>query len=134
MKRITVMSTLVLACAAACWCQVCHDASGQTAAFTLKAGAKSGPTAIRAVAARGRGDSGLRVTTTGSGILVTLPAMERGISDVAVYDIAGRQIYRQRGFSGTSVHFEPQTLAAGIYTVRVQGDAKNYVRRFIVSW
>jgi len=115
--------------------QICYEASGQTMAFTLKAGAKSGPTAIREFSGmRGRINNGLNVATTRGGILVTLPTFEHGIADIAVYDVAGRQIYRQHGFSGTSLYLEPRTLAAGIYTVRVQGDAKNYLRRFVVSW
>lgn len=134
MKRITLMSAAILTFTLACWSQTCYEAIGQTVAFTLKAGAKSGPAAIREISVmRDRINSGIKVTTSRDGILVTLPSLQRGIADIAVYDVAGRQIYRQRGFSGASLRLETRTFAAGIYTALVQVDGQNYLRRFAVS-
>ncbi len=134
MKRITLVTAAILTCAVACWSQTCYEAIGQTVAFTLKAGAKSGPAAIRGISVmRDRLYNGISVTTTRDGILVTLPSLQRGIADIAVYDVAGRQIYRQRGFNGTSLHLETRTFAPGIYAARVQVDGQNYLRRFAVG-
>lgn len=134
MKRITLVAAAIVTCAVACRSQTCYEAIGQTTAFTLKAGAKSGPAAIRGIfAMRDRINSGISVTTTRDGILVTLPSLQRGIAEMAVYDVAGRLIFRQRGFSGTSLRLETRTFAPGIYTMRVQVDGQSYLRRFAVS-
>jgi hypothetical protein len=134
MKRMTFVAAVILTYAFACWSQICYEASGQTAAFTLKAGAKSGPAAIHEISVmRDKSSSGISVTRTRGSILIILPFLEHGIGDIAVYDIAGRQIYRQREFSRASLQIETWTFAVGIYTIRVQFDGQNYIRRFMVS-
>ena len=134
MKRITITAAVILGCAVACWSQAYYEASGQTQVFTLAAGAKSGPAAIRGGSVMGTvKNSGVNLAVTRSGILITLPSMQRGSADVALYDLTGRQIYRQRGYCGTSLRLQTQAFASGIYTALVRVDGKNYSRRFAVS-
>jgi hypothetical protein len=134
MERIALATAVIITCTVAGWGQACYEASGQTAVFTLKAGAKSGPAAIREGPVLHAGlNSGISLTATRGGIVITLPALQRGSADIALYDLTGRQIYRQRGFNGTSLHIETKAFASGIYTAIVRVDGKNYSRRFAVS-
>jgi hypothetical protein len=78
-------------------------------------------------------NSGINVTTFRSSIVVTFPALHRGSADIALYNIAGRQIYRQRGFTGTSLRLETRTFALGIYTFLIRANGQNYSRRVAVN-
>ena len=135
-------STFVRACAGvallgfamAGWGQQYYEASGQTAVFTLTPGAKSGPASIRGKAVLYSGtQSGIRIAIVKGGIVVTLLSQRHGQSDVAIYNVAGRQVYRQCGLSGASLRFDTRRFAPGMYNVLVRIDGQNYSRRFAVS-
>jgi TRAP-type uncharacterized transport system substrate-binding protein len=135
MKRIALAALAILTCAVAGWSQAYYEASGQTRVFTLAAGAKSGPVAIRGGSVMRTGkDSGINFAVTRGGIVVTLSAAnQQGSADIALYDLTGRQIYRQHGYCGTSLRLETKAFSAGVYTALVRVDGKNYSRRFAVS-
>jgi hypothetical protein len=134
MKRITLATAVILTCTVVGWSQDYYEASGQTQVFTFKAGAKSGPAAIhRASVQHAMVNNGIKFMTTRGRILITLPTSQQGSAKILLFNIAGRQIYRQRGYSGTSLHIETQAFASGIYTAIVRVDGKNYSRRFAVS-
>jgi hypothetical protein len=134
MRRIAFTIIGIFGFAVAGWSQAYYEASGQTAVFTLTAGAKSGPAAIRGGSVLRTGkNSGISVTTTRGGILVTLPTLRSGTTDIALYDVAGRQIYRQHGYSGASLRIETQNFASGMYTARIQVDGLNYSRRLMAN-
>jgi hypothetical protein len=78
-------------------------------------------------------NSGVNLSVTRGGIVITLPAKQQGSADIALYNLAGRQIYRQRGYCGASLRLETQAFAAGIYTAIVRVDGNIYSRRFAVS-
>jgi hypothetical protein len=131
---MALSAAIALGYGAACWSQTSYDASGQTAVFTLTAGAKSGPASIRSgsVSRTGKGNS-VTVASMRGFIVVSLPSQLRFPSDIAMYDIAGKQLYRQRGFNGASFRLDTRLLAPGIYTVIVRIDGQNFSRRFAVS-
>ena len=133
MKRIAI-TLVILGCVVACWSQAYYEASGQTQVFTLTAGAKSGPVAIRKGSLmRTEKNSGINLAVTRGGIVITLPSLRRGSADISLYDLAGRQIFRQRGYWGASLRLATQTFPAGIYTAIVRVDGKNYSRRLAMS-
>jgi hypothetical protein len=126
--------TIIALIAVAVWGQQYYEVSGKTQVFTLTPGAKSGPTAIRGGSVMSPGkNSSINLTVARVGIVIMLPAKQQGSVDIALYDIAGRQIYRQHGYCGTSLRLETKAFAAGIYTALVRVDGKNYSRRFAVS-
>jgi hypothetical protein len=131
-RSALVTASVIFGFAVACLSQTYYEASGQTAVFTLKAGAKTSAihsgSVIRSVL-----NSSINVTTVKGNIVVTLPALQRGLADISLYDIAGRQIYRQHGYSGTSLRLETRTFAPGVYSMLVCVDGKKYSRRVAVS-
>jgi hypothetical protein len=125
---------VLLGYAAAAWSQAFYEASGQTAVFTLTPGAKSGPSSIRGRVVSHTGpQNGIRIAMVKGGIVLTLPSLRQGRSDITIYNMAGRQVYRQRGFSGASLRFDARRFAPGMYNVLVRIDGQNYSRRFAVS-
>lgn len=125
---------VLLGCAMAGWGQQYYEASGQTAVFTLTPGAKSGPSSIRGrVVSRMGPQTGMRIAMVKGGFVVTLLSQRHGQSDITMYDMAGKQVYRQRGFSGSSLRFDAHRFAPGIYNLLVRIDGQNYSRRFAVS-
>lgn len=140
--RTVFRSAAVVACAGAIllggavagWGQAFYEASGQTAVFTLTPGAKSGPAAIRgrAVSRSGKG-SAIRIVAVKGGMVVTLLSPRRGQSDISIYEMTGRQVYRQRGLSGSSLRLDTRRYAPGMYNLLVRIDGQNYSRRFAVS-
>jgi hypothetical protein len=124
----------LLGCAMAGWGQQYYEASGQTAVFTLTPGAKSGPSSIRGrVVSRTGPQTGIRTAMVKGGLVVTLLSQRHGQSDISIYDMAGKQVYRQRGFSGSSLRFDAHRFAPGMYNLLVRIDGQNYSRRFAVS-
>ena len=134
MKRLAIAVAVILGCAVAGWSQAYYEASGQTQVFTLTAGAKSGPAAIRGGSVMRTGKkSGINITVTRGGIVIRLPAMHQGSVDISLYDITGRQVYRQCGTIGISLRLETQTFAPGIYNVLVHVNGQNFTRRVVLN-
>ena len=133
MRMIIFTIATMLGGAAAGWSQAYYEASGQTQAFTLAAGAKAGPSAIkRGSDVRSGPHYGLRVIFSRGGIVVTLPGMHRGSADIALYNIKGRQVYRQIK-NGPSLRLETPLLAPGIYNMLIRFDGLIYSHRIAVS-
>jgi hypothetical protein len=134
MSRIALTLTAIIGCAVACWSQAYYEASGQTQVFTLTPGAKSGPASIRNGSfLHAKMNGGIRVTATRGGISIILPAQRHGSADIALYNIAGRQIYRQHGYNGASLRLETRTFAPGVYSLIVRLDGQSYSRRCTVT-
>ena len=134
MRGIVLVSAILMACAITGWGQAYYESSGQTQVFTLAAGAKIGPSAIKSTPALRTGiNNGISVGTSRGSIVVALPALHRGVADIALYDIKGRQIYRQSGFLGTSLRLETKAIAPGVYSMLVRVDGKSYTRRVAVN-
>jgi hypothetical protein len=130
---VAVTGAVLLGSAVAGWGQSYYEASGKTTVFTLTPGAKAGPAAIRGRAALLPGiGNGIRISTVNGGILITLSFQQHCLSDITVYNMAGRQTYRQRGFSGASLRFDTRRFAPGTYNVLVRANGQNYSRRFAV--
>jgi len=132
MPRFFWASVFILGCVAAGWSQAYYEVSNQTKVFTLAAGAKVGSVAIRSGAVVGI-NSGISVTTTRSGIMVTLPSLQRGSADIALYDIQGRQMFRQQGFGGAVLRLETRRFAPGIYSMQIRANGRSYSRMVAVS-
>jgi hypothetical protein len=127
-------AAVVLVCAMAAWSQTFYEASGKTAVFTLAPGAKVGPDAIRDRAVSRPGTGRALTMASGKGfIVVTLSSLRSGLGDIALYDIAGRQAYRQHGLTSASLRLDTRRFAPGMYTVVVRIDGQNYSRRFALS-
>jgi hypothetical protein len=111
-----------------------YDASGQTAVFTLTPGAKSGPSAIRSGASlHSAVANSIRIAAGKNLIGITLSFARRSPVDVAIYDVAGKRAFRQRGFNGTFLRLNAHLFAPGLYSVVVRKDGQNYSRYFTVS-
>jgi hypothetical protein len=110
------------------------EASGQTAAFTLQAGAKVGPSPVlRRTVSRTETGSDLRISALRNSLLVTLGSQRRAPVDIAVYSMAGRQVYLRRGFAGHAFCIDTRLMAPGIYNLSVRTDGLNFSRRFVVG-
>lgn len=135
MKRIAVTVIVIMACAISGWSQAYYEASGQTDIFTLAPGAKTGHSGTQAAQTLHRVTvSNISITVARSGIIVALPSqLPRGSADISVSNVAGRQIYRQHGFSGRTLRFENGVFKPGIYAIRVCVDGQKYVRRFAIT-
>jgi hypothetical protein len=133
MKKIAV-SAAILCCAVACWSQAYYEASGQTQVFTLTAGAKGGwSTAIKdGPAVHAELNNGIRVKTLRSVVIVTMPSKQKESADISLYDIKGRQVYRQLGMTGTSMRIGTQSFAPGIYSMIIRAGGQSYSRRVAV--
>ena len=136
-RRTTTMAcavAVVLGCTVPGWSQTNFQSSGQTAVFTLTPGAKAGPEAVlRGVAARASKANGVTIAVVKGGIVVTLPSLRHGLGDITLYDMTGRQAYRQRGFAGASLRMDARRFAPGMYNVIVRIDGQKYSRRIAVS-
>ena len=134
MIRNAITAVAIMAYAAAGWSQAYYEASGQTVVFTLAAGAKAGPSAIRAGQLRqGAAIASMEVTVSRSNIVVSLPTLQRGNADIAIFNIQGRQVYRQQGFTGKTLRLESAVFKTGMYVVRVGVEGQRYVRRFSIA-
>jgi hypothetical protein len=139
--RRTVRSGVISACAGAAlcfcvssgWSQTSYEASGQTVVFTLTPGAKASPLAVIGGSGSRFGKNAVSITSARGFIVVSLSSQPHGPSDISIYDMAGRQAYRQRGFSGGSLRLETRRFAPGMYNILVRIDGRNYSRRFAVS-
>jgi hypothetical protein len=111
-----------------------YDASGQTAAFTLTPGAKSGSSAIRReVGLHSGAVNSIRIAAGKNLIGITLSFARRSPVDVAIYNVAGKRAFRQRGFNGSFLRLDARLFAPGLYSVVVRKDGQNYSRYFTVS-
>ena len=134
MRVFVWASAIIIACTVAGWSQAYYESSGQTQVFKLAAGAKVGSAAIKDVAANHLAmNNGISVLATRGSIVVTMPALQRGVADVELYDIKGRQIYRQRGINSTVVRFETKSFASGIYSVLIRGNGQIFSRMIVLN-
>jgi hypothetical protein len=137
LRRYAVLAasavTIVLLIVAAGFCQSYYEASGQSAVFTLAAGAKSGPAAVRDQRLNRPMESGIGIVPAKGGLLVTVPLSQRGRTDVAVYTMAGRQMYRRHGLFESGLRIDTRQFGAGIYTVCVHAGGLNFSRRFAID-
>ena len=137
MRRIALIGVIAISTFVSGWSQVYQayfDASGKTAVFTLKAGEKAGCFVVSTAVVQmvSNKTSSVKVATVSDGILVTLPTVKHGSADVALYDMCGRQIYRQCGVRAPALRLETRTFAMGLYTVTVRLDGKSHTCRFVV--
>jgi len=120
--------------AAAGWGQAYYSASGSTAVFTLSPGAKSGPDAIRRDLAVHSGiGSPVTIASVKGFLFVSSSSQRHGLGDIALYNIAGKQVFRQHWLGAASFRCDTRRFAPGMYTVVVRVDGQNYSRRFAVS-
>lgn len=138
-KRGPVSST-IMACAVLLGLNVTgfgatdYEASGQTAVFTFAPGAKSGPSAIRSGAGQHSAVANSIQIAAGKNLIgITLSFARRSPVDVAIYNVAGKRAFRQRGFNGTFLRLNARLFAPGLYSVVVRKDGQNYSRYFTVS-
>jgi hypothetical protein len=74
------------------------------------------------------------VVTMRGGMVVALPAMaQRGVADIALYDIKGRQLYHRFGFTGTLLRLETKAFAPGVYNMLVRVEGKIFSRAIALS-
>lgn len=133
MRRIVLMWTIVACAITAGWCQAFYEASGKTAVFSLKAGAKAGSTEIHnAAQTRSSAKTNVRIVTVGDGVLVVLPIAD-GTADLALYDMRGRLLYHKREVQTARLFLETKTLAMGLYTAIVCLDGKKYIGRIVIA-
>lgn len=64
---------------------------------------------------------------------MTLPASRSGQADIAIYNVSGRQVYKQQRISGASFRLDVRPLAAGMYNAVVKVDHQQFSRRFVVA-
>ena len=134
MRRIAIATGAMLCFAVAGWSQAYYEASGQTAVFTLAAGAKSGPAAIHNdPVVRTEAKRGVTVSMTRGALLIVLPVYQRGNAAIALFDIAGRRIYQRSGNSDKMLRLETLSFAPGIYSLLVRVDGMIYSRRIAVG-
>jgi hypothetical protein len=135
MVRIAIIGAIIFGFVVSGWSQAYYEASGQTAVFTLAAGVKSGPAAIKGgFVARATGlNDGISVTTSRGGIVVVLPVIQGGSADIALYNIMGRQIYLQQEYNGTLLRLGTKAFVPGVYSILVHIDGKSYTRLVAVS-
>jgi hypothetical protein len=133
-RQAACAGALLLLCAAAGWGQTNYEASGQTAVFTLTPGAKIGPNAIRGnPVLRTAPLRGIDIAVVQGGIVITLSSLLRGHADIAIYNLTGRQVYRQHGMNGLTLRVDTRRFTPGIYHARVRIDGQDFSRRFAVS-
>ncbi len=126
----------LLGLASTSWGQASFTASGQTQVFTLTPGATSGPAGTAGVrdGAVSRLKPGLiTIATVKSSILITLAPQLHGPADIAIFDVAGKQIFRAGGFDGLIFRIDARKFASGIYHARVRVDGQNLSCRFAVT-
>ncbi|MDD5673609.1 MAG: SUMF1/EgtB/PvdO family nonheme iron enzyme [Chitinivibrionales bacterium] len=75
----------------------------------------------------------LKITMSRSAIIMTLPASRSGQADIAIYNVSGRQVYKQQRISGASFRLDVRPLAAGMYNAVVKVDHQQFSRRFVVA-
>jgi len=119
--------------AAAGWGQAYYSASGTTAVFTLTPGAKTGPAAIRQNLVRSEIGNPVAIASVKGYLVVSSSSQRHGLGDIALYNIAGKQVFRQHWLGAASFRCDTRRFAPGMYTVVVRVDGQNYSRRFAVS-
>ncbi len=115
-RCFTIASVILLASAIAGWCQDYYEASGQTAVFTLTAGAKAQPSALKSVN-KVKPEAAFRVTCTGNRLIIS-----GGFTGEAkLYRLNGRLVgVCQINHTGKSVlNF---SLPSDVYLVRFEGN------------
>jgi hypothetical protein len=134
MGRTVIITTVILCCVAFGWGQGYYEASGQTSVFTLAAGAHSGWAAIRGKArANHEIQNAIHIAAAQSGIFLTVSSQKGAISDIAIYTMAGRLAYRQRGLHGSALRLDARFLAPGVYNTVVHVGEQTYSHRIMVS-
>ena len=134
MGRIASITAVMLCCVASGRGQSYYEASGQTSVFTLAAGAHSGWAAIRGKApANHEIQNVIRIAAAQSGIFITVSLQKGASADIALYNVAGRLAYRQRGFQGSILHLDSRILAPGVYNAVVRVGEKTCSHRLLIS-
>lgn len=124
---------ILLGIAATSSSQNYFEASGQTKVFTLAAGAKSGPDAVRNTPApRLAGAHQAAIALSRNSIIFTQPFQSGGLADVAVYNVAGRLVFRQTGIAGR-LFLDTRRFAPGIYQARLTSAGHDITRRFVTA-
>jgi hypothetical protein len=132
--RNTIVHLLVFICVVAGWSQTFYESSSQTQVFTLKAGAKAGPTAINnSSISLPVINNGISVMTLKGSIVVKLPSFHSRSTTIALYDIRGRQVYRQEGITGSALRLDARSFAPGVYSVIFRADGKKFSRVVAIS-
>jgi hypothetical protein len=133
-RSVTLITLLLIAHVSTCRSQSYYESSGQTAIFTLKAGAKSGPLSTQSSSGSHYFSTrALSIANVNNNIVILLPSLLRGYADISLCDISGRQIFRKSAFGNMPVYFNKNTLMPGIYNVSVYVDGKALSRRFLIS-
>ena len=134
MRSIVLAAGAVVFCAAMVWSQAYYEASGQTVAFNLAAGAKSGPAAIRlSFAAPGSAFREIKITQSGSGIISVTVGVTGMAATVAVFDVRGSQVIRSAKIAGGVARIDTQRFAPGMYCVVATTGGRTISRTILVS-
>lgn len=134
MGRIAVFTIVMLCCVIAGWGQSYYEASGQTSVFTLANGAHSGWSAIHGgIQTQHGSQDGIHIAAAQRSIIIKISSQRTPTTDIAIYDMAGRLAYRQRGFHGSALLLDSRSFAPGVYNTVVLFDGQTYSRRIIVS-
>lgn len=133
MKRLALA---LITLAVSGWSQSYFEASNRTSVFTLTAGAKALPSAVKESRAfHSIQAAAPRIQPMNGHVLITLPigSFNRAGTDIALFDIKGRQVYRQNSMQGTSLRIETRSFAPGVYSMLLRIDGKSYSRLVPIS-
>jgi hypothetical protein len=135
MGRIVLALAIVFSLSTAGMGQAYYEASGKTQVFTLAAGIKAGPSGIKDAHTINHSvmNTSISVITTKSAISISLLAIQSGYASITLYNIAGRQICSQRGYSGTVSRLKTQSIAPGIYNMIIRVNGRSFVHRIAVN-
>jgi hypothetical protein len=111
-----------------------YEASGQTSIFKLAPGEKSTTSAIRNNASmKSTMENGITIAAMKGSIVVTILSERHGSADISIYDMAGRQLYRQNGLEGRVLRLDSRKFAPGIYNARIRINGRYYSHRFVAN-
>ena len=134
MRKITLSAAVVLGLSATAFSQSYYEASGQTAVFTLKAGARTNPVvAVKSKASTIKpAMSALSVAVNKTTITLVLGSGAIKTADLAFYDVAGKLVYRQSA-SSSVVHIDVKKFGSGVFAAVVKVDGVMMTKRFAVG-
>jgi hypothetical protein len=125
MKRITLTAAVILGCAVASWDQTCFEGTGQTVAFTLKAGAKAGWNSSAPIIEKPHSFSKSSISlvvckATAGGIVFKATGLKTAFpSGISIFSVTGQRISFV-AMDGEARAVLNKNLAQGIYFARLE--------------
>jgi hypothetical protein len=95
-----------------------YEATGQTRVFTLTAGAKAGPSAVRKVSRATPSLKSPMVITMQNGVHISVQDFQ-GIGRISIYNLAGKQVQSAK-INGKSMIALRSDLSIGVYYARLE--------------